>query len=238
MKFATKDAAYLERRQALSKELGPQELWSMIDHWPLYAGIANVARFLTNADLVRSTLDVPGHIAEFGSWRGANLMLMAKVLEIFDPAGCKQVFCFDSFEGLQTFAPEDGDTQGSAGAYKGHLDRLADAIDLYELGDTISIQKGQIQDTLPAFLEGHPAAMFSLVYCDTDLFEPTELILAGLHGRLSLGGLFVFDEWNDERWPGETEAVRRFIAEKGDCFEMIHPRNTRQPSLVLRRKAL
>ncbi|MGB0671583.1 MAG: TylF/MycF/NovP-related O-methyltransferase [Rhodospirillales bacterium] len=235
MKFAKEDKSYLERRKAFSAELGPQELFSVIDHWPLYAGTANLARFLTNADLVRQTLDVPGHVAEFGSWRGANLMLMAKVLKIFDPWGCKEVFCFDSFEGLETFTVEDGTAAGQAGTYKGHLGQLTELLLLYDLDDSVSIQKGLIQDSLPAFFKDRPSTVFSLIYCDTDLFEPTELILESLHDRLSLGGLFVFDQWNDSRWPGETEAAQRFIAQKGDAYEMIHPRNTRQPTLVLKR---
>src|ERR1700690_3318252 len=74
MKFATEDAAYLAERKALSQELGPRELWSIVDHWPLYCGVGNLARFMAIADLLRGTARVPGHVAEFGSWKGANLM--------------------------------------------------------------------------------------------------------------------------------------------------------------------
>ena len=52
MKFASEDAAYLSKRRVLSQELGPRELWSVIDHWPLYCGVANLARFMAIADIL------------------------------------------------------------------------------------------------------------------------------------------------------------------------------------------
>jgi hypothetical protein len=85
MKFKTKDQRYLGERKRISEKYGLRELWSVIDHWPLYGGIANLARFMAISDILRGTLGVPGHVAEFGSWRGANLMFMAKLLRIYDP---------------------------------------------------------------------------------------------------------------------------------------------------------
>ena len=48
------------------------------------------------ADLLKETLNVPGHVVEFGSWRGANLMLLAKLLSIYDPYGSKLIHCYCS----------------------------------------------------------------------------------------------------------------------------------------------
>ncbi len=234
MKFENKDKAYLQNRKTLEGELGI-ELWNIVDHWPLYCGIANLARNVAIIDLVRSTLDVPGHIAEFGCWRGANLMLLAKLMEIFDPHSLKEIHGFDSFQGLTTFATEDKDAAEEEGRYKGDLKGLQALIDLYELQDTIQIHKGLIGNTLPEFLERRPEATFSLVYCDTDLYEPTRDILTMLHERLSKGGIFVFDEWNIEKWPGETVAAREFIATHSDHYVQEHVRGTRQPNFVLRK---
>ena len=65
MKFAQEDKEYFERREAFSKKTGARELWSVIDQWPLYCGIANLGRYLAISDILRETLDVPGDIAEF-----------------------------------------------------------------------------------------------------------------------------------------------------------------------------
>jgi hypothetical protein len=235
MKFATLDERYLTQRRRVSEQIGERELWSVIDHWPLYVGIGNLGRFMAISDILRETLDVPGHIAEFGSWRGANLMFMAKLLRIYDPHGSKQVHCFESFVGLETFSGQDGSSGGSeAGTYRGNYDELMAMIDLGELGDDIAIHRGDILKTLPDVL-GNEGLSFSLVYCDTDLYAPSKLILDHLHPRLSKGGAFVMDEWNYDKWPGEALAVREFMGVHGDAYDMIQVRNARQPSLVLKK---
>ena len=120
VKFEEIDKEYLSDRKILSEKYGPRELWRVMDHWPLYCGISNLARSIAISDLLRSTLDVPGHVAEFGSWRGANVLFLAKLLRIFDPMGSKIVHCFESFEGLDKFSKEDKDeAKLEEGKYKG-----------------------------------------------------------------------------------------------------------------------
>jgi len=235
MKFAKKDAKYLSTRQKISDDYGPREMWALIDQWPLYCGVANLGRSIAISDLLRSTLEVPGHVAEFGSWRGANVMLLAKLLKILDPESSKMVHCFDSFEGLQTFVPEDGEAASEHGTYKGNLEELTEMIALCELDDDIVIHKGLIQDTLPEMMAADAGVTFSFVYCDTDLFEPTEIILNALHERLAKGGVFVFDEWNDSRWPGEGAAANAFMKAHSDYYDMIHIQGARQPTMALRK---
>lgn len=234
-KFSQSDARYLENRKNFSEKYGERELWSVIDHWPLYAGIGNIARSLAVADLLRGTLAVPGHIAEFGSWRGANLLFLAKLLRILDSQGGKQVHCFEGFEGLGTFTPSDGASISERGRYKGSYEELLDVISLYEMEGDICIHKGLVHDTLPTVLKEQTELTFSLIYCDVDLYEPTKEILDMVHERLAKGGIFVLDEYNDEKYPGETVAVREFLKVHGDKYGMEHVVGTRQPSLVLRK---
>ena len=124
MKFKTLDEGYKKRRQALSDDMGPRELWSVLDHWPLYCGIANLGRVFAISDLVRSALNVPGHIAEFGVWRGATTALFAKTLRIFDPHGNKVIHGFDSFDGLNAFVDQDGAAKENRGSYRGSYEEL------------------------------------------------------------------------------------------------------------------
>ena len=232
-KFMTEDQTYLRERAKVSADVGPRELWSLIDQWPLYCGVANLGRYLAVADLLRSTFKVPGHVAELGSWRGANLLLMAKLLRIFHPNDSKQVHGFDSFEGLQDFALEDGEAVSHRGDYRGSVQELETMIALYNLSDDVVLHKGRIEESLPTLLEKDKALTFSFVYCDLDLYEPTKIALNCLHDRLSKGGMFVLDEWNSVDYPGETVAVREFLDSHAQSYEMQQVPNTRQPSLVL-----
>ncbi len=234
MKFAAEDEHFLTQRKVLSEEWGDREFWSLADHWPLFCGIANLGRFMAISDLLRSTLSVPGHIAEFGSWRGANVMLMTKLLHLYDPHSSKLVHCFDSFEGLTTISEKDGnEAEDARNSYRGNYEELLELIRLFKLEDSLVVHKGLIQDTLPAYIETDTACSFSFIYCDTDLFEPSDQILRELHPRLSKGGLFVFDQWNYPQWPGETLAVKGFLKDYGEHYQMRHVSGARQPSLVL-----
>jgi hypothetical protein len=235
MKQQNSYSGFLEKRKAVSEGLGKQELWEVIDQWPLYAGVFNLARNMAIAEIIKASVKVPGHIAEFGSWKGANLMLMAKLLRIYDPMCNKKVFGFEGFEGLGYFDDKDFNATTEAGTYKGNYEHLLTFIDLFDMQDTIILKKGNILETLPAFLEADPSAGFSVVYIDTDLYATTKLILEKMHGRLSTGGCFVLDEWNYEQWPGESIAVREFVEANPGVYAMENISNTRQPSLLLRK---
>lgn len=235
MKFKHADERYLSQRDAFASLAGMPDLWSIVDHWPLYCGVANLARFMAIADLLRGVLDVPGHVAEFGSWRGANVLFLAKLLRIWDPHGSKQVFCFDTFDGLRSFAAQDGSAVQFEGAYTGSLDVLHAVIQLYEMQDDIVIQQGLIEDTLPRVLDARPELTFSFVYCDTDLYASTSTILRSVDPRLAKGGIIACDEWNDAAFPGEGTAVNEFLQQRGDDYEICHLLHSRKPSLVMKK---
>lgn len=233
MKFTQTDQRYFAERRRLGEKHNIH--WSETDPWPLYCGLANLARNVAVIDIFRSVLQVPGDIGEFGCFRGANLMLMAKLLHIFDSSGSKQVHGFESFEGLQTITETDGAASKNAGQFAGNYEVLMDMIALHELQDDVLVHKGPIQDTLPPLLDERPELSFSLVYCDTDLYEPTKVILEKVHPRLSKNGVIVLDEWNNAEYPGETVAVREFLDRSGDAYDMEYLPHTRHPTCLLRK---
>ena len=160
---------------------------------------------------------------------------MAKLLRIYDSQGSKLIHCFDSFEGLTEFKSQDKDSDQFEGWYKGSFEELVDLIDLYELSDDIIIHKGLVEETLPSLLESSKELSFSMVYCDVDLYQPTQSVLKYFHSRVVNGGVFVFDEWNSDEFPGEGLAVNEFLNDFGDCYEVESVRDTRQPTLLIRK---
>jgi len=220
---------YLSKRKSINVN------WEQMDQWPLYVGIHNLARSIHNQDLIRESVDVPGHIVEFGSWRGSNVLLMAKTLSIFSPFSQKKVISFDLFSnGLDFFDKKDKKSIQFKGEYDGDYQHLNELIDLFQLNESIELVKGNILETLPSFIEDNNP-FFSMIYVDTDLYKTTDLILKSLHDRLSIGGKFVFDEWNFKEFPGESQGVKEFLEQKGDCYDMISVKNSRQPSLILKK---
>ncbi len=234
-KFATIDQTYKAERAALAEDLVMPDLWSVIDQWPAYVGKANLARTLEIVDLFRDSLAVPGDLAEFGVWKGATTLLLAKLLALYAPQSPKRIQAFDSFEGLTAFAGQDGAAAGQAGAYKGSADLLSRLLRLYDEAEAVALHPGLIEETLPAFLEANPQARFSFVLCDTDLYASTKAILDLLHPRMMPGAVFVLDEWGHPDYPGEGIAANEFLDAHPGAYTAQPPRLCRQPSLILRR---
>jgi hypothetical protein len=226
---------FLTKRKQLSEELGKQEIYEVADHWPLYVGTKTLARTIEILDVFRSVADVEGDVAEFGSHKGANLIYLAKLAQVYDLLGSKKIHCFESFEGLTNFKAEDGLQDGNQGKYQGNLQVLKKIIDLFGYQDNIEIHQGFIEDTLPVFLQRYPDKKFSFLYYDADLYEPCKVMLDLLQDRLSVGGVFVFDEYGLEEWPGETQAVDEFIAAAGGRYAVEKPKITARPGMVLRK---
>jgi len=235
VKFAKEDQEFFARRNSYHANNPPVDLWSVVDHWPLYVGTVNLARNLAIIDLLRSTIAIPGHIAEFGCWRGSTTLLLAKALRIFDSNGPKVVHAFDSFQGLTEFRQEDGVASEQLGDYRGSRMMIEECASMVGLLDYIAIHEGLIENTLPRFVQRHPEMRFSFVYCDTDLYSATKDIIAVMWGLVTPGGLMVFDQWNMEEFPGEGIAVNEFLREEVGSLEVIKPSFTRQPTLAIRR---
>ena len=236
MKFLSEDRQYFESRKNFSDQLGPVELWSAIDQWPLFVGQTNLARSLAIVELLRATLDIPGDIAEFGCWKGSTTLLLAKSLKLFDPMGPKVIHVFDSFEGLTEFHPSDsGVKERHASSYKGSRAMLEKCAELAGVASGISIHEGIIETALPKFTAQYPQVRFSLIYCDTDLYSATKAIFENAWRLITPGGLMVLDQWNMAEFPGEGVAVNEFMESESGSFEVVKPSFTRQPSLALRR---
>lgn len=240
-KHAALDTAYVAKRKLISEAMGPQELWSAIDHWGLFTGTMTLARNLAFIDMIRSTLQVPGDVVEFGSWKGATLMLFAKMLAILDPHGIKVVHGFSLWD--QGFTPEQWgpeDNPDVAEVYKGtcngELQTLEALIDLNNLSGSVALHNGDILELWPAWLSKHPNRLISLAYFDCDLFEPTQAGLQGLHERLAPGAMVGFDQCFHADFPGEGKAAMAFLDAHPGQYEMRHVVGARQPEMLLVRR--
>ncbi len=230
--------AYKTRRARAAKDAGVPELFSFIDHFPLYCGTQTLARVLAVYEIFKRCQQVPGHIVEFGCFKGGNLMLMAKLLQMFQPATCKSVFGFDSFEGLQDFSREDAaaNRPDRVGTYKGNYEELKRWIKVYDLESVVYLVKGNALNTIPAFEKEHPDILFSLAYIDFDLYGPCKEALRFVHQRLCPGGIIAFDEALLHNWPGEGQVMAEFLREHPGEYESACMPFAKQPTAFLIRK--
>lgn len=232
-KFSREDHEYFEARNRFASEYSDASLWFVADNWPLFAGIVNIGRFLSIYDLVKKVIDLPGHFCELGCWNGTNLVYLAKIVSILKPQSYTEVIGFDWFQGLKASSinkEKDTADEGIEGEFKGNIELLEDVIRLYDLDEFVRLVKGDVVETIPAFLQARKDIRFSFIYVDLDLYSPVKVGIELLYSRLLKGGVMVFDEYNLEDWPGETSAVHDVL---GSDVKVHAVPFTRQPTAYI-----
>ena len=98
---------------------------------------------------------------------------------------------------------------------------LQRCIELYDANRFIQhipkvlLVKGDACQTIPTYIEEHPHTIVSLLHLDFDLYEPTKVALEYFLPRMPQGAVIIFDELNNQVWPGETVAVLETIGFHG-----------------------
>ena len=184
-------------------------------------------RFLAHYQLFMKTLEVPGDIAELGVFRGLGLMTWANFLECHCVGDrTKTVYGFDNWTGFTEVTDKDGSNTEQTFKEEGGFSpehfyqELKSAIAIYDKDrfipwkKRVDLVKGDIENSVAAFLEENPGVRFSLVHFDCDLYKPTLAALQAIWPKVSKGGVVLFDEYAIKDWPGETRAVDEFFADK------------------------
>src|SRR5205823_14007309 len=125
---------------------------------------------------------------------------------------------FDTFTGYPAIRPEDGQSDvGQVGTYGVSADYdmyLAELLDYHQRENVTGhikkyeIVKGDVTETIDAYLSAHPETVIALAYFDLQLYEPTRKCLAAIRPYLTRGSVVALDELNCSEFPGETLALR------------------------------
>jgi len=179
----------------------------------------SLGRMLFMHDLYRKILGTHGVILEFGVRWGQNLALFTTLRNLYEPHNqTRKIIGFDTFGGFPAVSPEDGNSAsaqvGAYGVTPAYEDYLSKVLATHErLAPRSHIRKfelvkGDVVETLPAYLERHPETIISLAYFDLDLYEPTRRCLEMIRPHLARNSIVGFDELVSEEFPGETQALR------------------------------
>lgn len=220
------DSELEERIAAHCERFGISPL-EAVQLFPVLARRQWLKRFLAHSQLFLQTLEVPGDIVELGVFRGLGLMTWANLLE----AHCvgdrtKTVYGFDNWRGFTQIDAQDGahfeQTHKEVGGFSpaAFYEELQSAIGIFDADRfvpwkaRIKLVEGNIETSAPAFVAENPGVRFSLIHFDCDLYTPTRAALEAFWPKLSRGGILLFDEYAIKEWPGETQAVDEFLADK------------------------
>jgi O-methyltransferase len=185
---------------------------------PTPASGANINILL---DMLDKTEAVAGDIAECGVFRGRTLVPMSVYLS--QKRTCKHVFGFDSFEGFDDAVQVDvviGGVESKdkhVGAFNETSMRLVQS-KLKRFGvSNATLVKGYFRETLNRY----PQKRFSFVHLDCDIYKSYKECLEFFYPRVNPGGIMLFDEYLDPRWPGCTKAIDEYLFDKAEKPALI-----------------
>jgi predicted O-methyltransferase YrrM len=179
-------------------------------------------KIFARLELVRMIGDVPGDIVDAGAFKGVSTIQFAQMLAAYQPNTRSKVLCFDTFTSGVPAARDDERAAVDdlmANYDEGSYQRLLDTLERLGLADRVEVIKGDIVDTLPAYLEARPGTRISLLHCDLDAYAPTLATLHAAWPRIVPRGLLVFDEYAIDKW-GESDAVDEFFRAVAPAIEL------------------
>ena len=219
---ATGDYAYREALEDYIRE-SQGTFTEKMENFSKYVPRQNMARFLARYEIFKLIMDVQGSIVECGVLFGGGLMGFANLSVILEPYNFqRRIIGFDTFSGFPEVAAED--LMGAPERKSAHLktggfaaptayEDLLQAIRVFDMNrflnhfPKVSLVQGDFDKTSAQYLEDHPHLVISCLYLDFDIYTPTKLAIERFFSRIPKGGIVVFDELNEEAFPGETIAV-------------------------------
>jgi hypothetical protein len=160
----------------------------------------------------------PGHIAEFGSFRGGSAIFMAVVANELCPG--TKVFAFDSFTGMPTT-----DTRRDVHSAGDFSEASLDEVRQFAANagvHNLELVKGMFADTIPTMLPS--IGPLRLAHIDCDLFEAIATAYDGCKSQMVGGGYVVFDDPLESSCLGAFEAVESLVIRRdGLHAEQAYP---------------
>jgi hypothetical protein len=212
-------------RQALEHYFnnGPGSSTEKLENFAKYVPRQNLARFLARYEIFKLIKDVQGSIVECGVLFGGGLMSFAKLSTILEPYNFqRRIIGFDTFSGFPSI--DKSDLKGKPERKSAHLKKhgfaaesayedILKSIEIYDMSrylnhfPKVQVVKGDFAVTARQFLVDYPHLVISCLYLDFDIYQPTKVALEHFLPRMPKGSVLVFDELNEEAFPGETIAV-------------------------------
>ena len=170
-------------------------------------------RYLYLKDMLEKSQNIEGDIVECGVSIGHGALLFTLLSDYIGKP--RTYYGFDSFEGFPNPIDKDENTPIKGKGFwasppEAVLKVLRDGrIDDDIIRERIHLVRGWFEETLPKY-NGNIA----LLHLDCDLYESYKLSLEVLYEKVQTGGVIMFDEYGDARWPGASKAIDEFFRNK------------------------
>lgn len=186
----------------------------------LFATRQSVTDYLVRVELFNKVKALSGHIVECGVNRGNSFMLFSHMSSIYEPYAInRKIVGFDSFSGFRSINKEHDPADISENDFNtaGAFEMLKKSVGLFDLNRSVAhmsrcdVIEGDAVKTIPEYVRAHPEMTLALLYLDFDLYEPTAAALQHLFPLVCKNGVVVLDEFNYDKFAGETAALTEFL---------------------------
>ncbi len=163
---------------------------------------------------IKETEKLEGDIIEFGSYKGGNVIMIAKFLQQIGSK--KKVYACDTFEGIPNDDNFVGNPKGKGMFSDSNFDFVLKQIKKYRVDDKIFLLKGLFSDTLNDL----NAKKFSLVFIDCNIYDSAKFAISFVYPRLVNDGVLISHCYGVRKGPedksqwGETVAVDEYLSNK------------------------
>lgn len=160
----------------------------------------------------------PGHIVEFGAYKGGNALFMAALCRELHPE--MKVYAFDTFEGMPVTDPARDAHR--AGDFKdAGYDGLVDVIRKEGL-DNIELVRGLFEETAETTMER--IGPVRLNHVDCDIYSAVKYSYEVSRQHMVEGGYWAFDDSLYSSCIGAMEAVEESLVQRDGRFaEQVYP---------------
>ena len=187
-------------------------------------------KMLHRFEFFLKTKDLPGDIVEIGVFKGSGVSSFLKFIKIYCQNSNKKVIGFDIFDTEVADSALNRDSKVD----KESMEIVYSRVDNSELllssvknrllssgadEDKFMLIQGDVQTSIPEFLENNPGFRCSLLYIDVDLDRPTYYSLTYLWDRILPGGYILFDEYEYHKF-SESVGVERFLRENNIDYSL------------------
>ncbi len=191
----------------------------------LYMRRVILGRLLARYEAFKMVQDLPGSVIDLGVFKGESILFFAKLVELVNAndRSCR-VVGFDCFTGFPGLHEHDGheneniDYKEGGWSSENFYEELKSLINVFDHDRAsghkprIELVEGDINKTVPKFVEDNPGIRVKLLHIDCDLYEPTLTSLKYFYDKIVKGGVILLDEYALSELPGESKAVDEFFA--------------------------
>ena len=176
-----------------------------IFHPTTFMGHMTLNRILTLTELYKQSIDVAGHLADVGIYKGGSSLLFAKLIKIFESESNVLCHGFDWFKGQLN--GENDSKLTSTGGYWADEDKLNKIVKYQNLNNILKIHNLNLITEIDNFFECNSHIRFKLVNMDCGKYDVVKSCIRQFWDRLNKGGVMIFDQYSHELAPGETKAI-------------------------------